>query len=153
MERRLSKIETLTLAKNYIINLTHIILSKRNEDVSLEANVNDALNIVAATNGGCPVASDVAELASSNFDCNILLDPQLQNPTVLTTTVEIQNENMLQLHLQQQQHSQHQLHGQQHQQHQQQQHHLLQQQATIIMNNAFIDVNDNNYVEPFREFM
>uniref|UniRef100_A0A1A9WHG9 BHLH domain-containing protein n=1 Tax=Glossina brevipalpis TaxID=37001 RepID=A0A1A9WHG9_9MUSC len=38
MERRLSKIETLTLAKNYIINLTHIILAKRNEESSLDLN-------------------------------------------------------------------------------------------------------------------
>ncbi|KAM7352252.1 basic helix-loop-helix family member dimmed [Cochliomyia hominivorax] len=38
MERRLSKIETLTLAKNYIINLTHIILAKRNEESALEFN-------------------------------------------------------------------------------------------------------------------
>lgn len=61
MERRLSKIETLTLAKNYIINLTHIILSKRNEESSLDLNsviLNGATTDLSG-NGGIGGVGDV----------------------------------------------------------------------------------------------
>ncbi|XP_039951735.1 protein dimmed [Bactrocera tryoni] len=61
MERRLSKIETLTLAKNYIINLTHIILSKRNEESSLDLNgviLNGATTDLTG-NGGIGGVGDV----------------------------------------------------------------------------------------------
>ncbi|XP_002069406.2 protein dimmed [Drosophila willistoni] len=71
MERRLSKIETLTLAKNYIINLTHIILSKRNEEAAaMELNggaVGGVLlsSLTAEANGGTNSTGNPTNAASS----------------------------------------------------------------------------------------
>ncbi|XP_030561502.1 protein dimmed, partial [Drosophila novamexicana] len=59
MERRLSKIETLTLAKNYIINLTHIILSKRNEEAA-------AMELNAGAVGGVLLTGLTAEPNGNN---------------------------------------------------------------------------------------
>lgn len=80
MERRLSKIETLTLAKNYIINLTQIILNKRHEESSsslelpltmFPGEINsslDAANVIRINgNDVCNRVSDLdADLLTTN---------------------------------------------------------------------------------------
>ncbi|XP_055915750.1 protein dimmed [Eupeodes corollae] len=60
-ERRLSKIETLTLAKNYITALTDVILLMRGEEI--------------------PTGSDGGDLTAEHFDCSILAD----NPSIIQT--------------------------------------------------------------------
>uniref|UniRef100_A0A1B0GAC3 BHLH domain-containing protein n=1 Tax=Glossina morsitans morsitans TaxID=37546 RepID=A0A1B0GAC3_GLOMM len=95
MERRLSKIETLTLAKNYIINLTHIILAKRNEESALDLNgvilngetnalANSAeteanvmqLSTAATVNGAMVACYDDALINgnSSSYNCSLLTE-------------------------------------------------------------------------------
>ncbi|EDX05734.1 protein dimmed [Drosophila simulans] len=119
MERRLSKIETLTLAKNYIINLTHIILSKRNEEAAaLELNsgaVGGVLLSNLTSESGGPVASGIAlnsnaatlcfedTLASGGpFDCALLAatDGSLLNATTVTASPAMQSIQSQALHLQ-----------------------------------------------------
>ncbi|XP_017850318.1 protein dimmed [Drosophila busckii] len=146
MERRLSKIETLTLAKNYIINLTHIILSKRNEEAAaMELNggaVGGVLlsGLTADSNGGATVNS-VAAAASNGglcfedaltnggaYDCALLAatDGSLLNAaTVSVPAPAIQNLQPPPMHLLPQ--SQAPLEQQQTQQQQQQQIHTHQQ--------------------------
>eukprot|EP00099_Drosophila_melanogaster_P007991 NP_001260674.1 dimmed, isoform B [Drosophila melanogaster] len=119
MERRLSKIETLTLAKNYIINLTHIILSKRNEEAAaLELNsgaVGGVLLSNLSSESGGPVASGIPAnsnaaticfedtLASGGaFDCAILAatDGSLLNAATVTTSPAMQSIQSQAIHLQ-----------------------------------------------------
>ena len=68
MERRLSKIETLTLAKNYIVNLTHIILSKRNEESALE------LNGVLLNGSSAELSNNSVGVVGSSLQAGILSD-------------------------------------------------------------------------------
>ncbi|XP_066589280.1 protein dimmed-like [Prorops nasuta] len=49
-ERRLSKIETLTLAKNYIVALTDIICAMRNEERSMEPQLQEPFLSITAGN-------------------------------------------------------------------------------------------------------
>lgn len=200
MERRLSKIETLTLAKNYIINLTHIILAKRNEESALEFNgvlmnatggvggVGDSsvvngveaveanilgLNGTAATNGNGLIAlpgncyDDVALTNGATYNCTLLAAEHHQNATpqaltTATTTIQIQNQPLNHMH-----HQPHHImisnHNQilmpQHQTLEQQQQtpplqQQQQQQTAIIMNGYGDSTGDNNnFDEPFREFL
>ncbi|CAD6997135.1 unnamed protein product [Ceratitis capitata] len=185
MERRLSKIETLTLAKNYIINLTHIILSKRNEEPSLDLNgvilngattdlscqngmgVNDVglgvgvgiLNLNGSSNGGNvngpgpgsgSCYEDVLTNGTNSYDCALaasdVVNQQTPRLTTATTTIQIQNQSLSHM---QPQLSQHLMQGNHNQL-------MLQQPTTtaLLLNNGF-DANDNNnnYDEPFREFI
>ncbi|XP_039501191.2 protein dimmed [Drosophila santomea] len=119
MERRLSKIETLTLAKNYIINLTHIILSKRNEEAAaLELNsgaVGGVLLSNLASESGGPVASGIAANSSAAslcfedalanggaFDCALLAatDGSLLNAATVTASPAMQSIQSQAIHLQ-----------------------------------------------------
>ncbi|XP_043644160.1 protein dimmed [Drosophila teissieri] len=119
MERRLSKIETLTLAKNYIINLTHIILSKRNEEAAaLELNsgaVGGVLLSNLATESGGPVVSGIAANSSAAtlcfedalanggaFDCALLAatDGSLLNAATVTASPAMQSIQSQAIHLQ-----------------------------------------------------
>ncbi|XP_023163303.2 protein dimmed [Drosophila hydei] len=128
MERRLSKIETLTLAKNYIINLTHIILSKRNEEAAamelnagavggvLLTNLTADSNVVAAatgasnglcfddalaTGGGGGGAYDCALLAASDGS---LLSAATSANAMQTLPMHMHAEQQQQTQQQQQQH-------------------------------------------------
>ncbi|KAH8356800.1 hypothetical protein KR200_004954 [Drosophila serrata] len=121
MERRLSKIETLTLAKNYIINLTHIILSKRNEEAAaMELNsgaVGGVLlsNLTAegggvsgtanGTNGNTSATTLCFEDALTNggaFDCALLAatDGSLLNAAAVTATSTMQSLQPQTMHMQ-----------------------------------------------------
>ncbi|EDV54439.1 protein dimmed [Drosophila erecta] len=119
MERRLSKIETLTLAKNYIINLTHIILSKRNEEAAaLELNsgaVGGVLLSSLASESGGPVASGIPTNSSATtlcfenalanggaFDCALLAatDGSLLNAATVTASPAMQSIQSQAIHLQ-----------------------------------------------------
>ncbi|XP_067625691.1 protein dimmed [Eurosta solidaginis] len=180
MERRLSKIETLTLAKNYIINLTHIILSKRNEEPSLDLNgviLNGAttdisnngglgvadvglgvgvgvgiINLNGGNNagGGGPCYDEVLANGTNSYDCALAAVDVGNHQPRLTTAT-----TTIQIQNQTLSHLQPQL-----SQHLMQSNHnqlMLQQQpttATMLLNNGF-DTNDNNnnYDEPFREFI
>ncbi|XP_036335451.1 protein dimmed [Rhagoletis pomonella] len=184
MERRLSKIETLTLAKNYIINLTHIILSKRNEEPSLELNgviLNGATTSEMTTNGGLGLNDvglgvgigvgilslnggggsggssggggscydEVLTNGTNSYDCALAAADGANQPlrlTTATTTIQIQNQSLSHLQPQLSQHLMQSNHNQL----------MLQQSnaAPILLNNSF-DANDNNnnYDEPFREFI
>ncbi|KAI8119283.1 Protein dimmed [Lucilia cuprina] len=197
MERRLSKIETLTLAKNYIINLTHIILAKRNEESALEFNgvlmngSNDSTapnNIVGegetntmlglnagvggggvVTNGnvlvGLPACYDDALTANggNSYNCTLLAEhqqnPQTQSLTTATTTIQIQqNQPINHMHHQSSHHVMISNHSQilmpQQQSNPQQQQQQPLQQTAIIMNGYGDSTGDNNnFDEPFREFL
>ncbi|XP_054743905.1 protein dimmed [Anastrepha obliqua] len=182
MERRLSKIETLTLAKNYIINLTHIILTKRNEEPSLDLNgviLNGATTSDMSNNGGLgvgdvglgvgvgvgilslngagggssagggPCYDEVLTNGTNTYDCALAAADVVNQPprlTTATTTIQIQNQSLSHLQPQLSQHLMQSNHNQL----------MLQQSnaATILLNNGF-DTNDNNnnYDEPFREFI
>lgn len=195
MERRLSKIETLTLAKNYIINLTHIILAKRNEESALEFNgvlmngttdptaannivADGDTNAVLGLNGGVgggvvsngnvllglpPCYDDVINTNGTNtYNCSLLAEhqsPQSQSLTTATTTIQIQqNQPLNHMHHQSHHvmisnHSQILMPQQQQPTPQQQQQQPLQQTAIIM--NGYVDstVDNNNFDEPFREFL
>lgn len=191
MERRLSKIETLTLAKNYIINLTHIILAKRNEESALEfngvlmnggggstdsTNTNNVVtendtNAVLGLNGGGVVASgnilvgmptcyddSLTTNGANTYNCQLLgehQNAQAQTLTTATTTIQIQQNQPLN-HMHHQSHhvmlSNHSqiLMSQQQTSPQQQ---SLQQTAIIMNGYADTTGDNNNFDEPFREFL
>ncbi|KAH8421139.1 hypothetical protein KR009_000140 [Drosophila setifemur] len=108
MERRLSKIETLTLAKNYIINLTHIILSKRNEEAAaMELNSGTVGGVLLSTltsdsgggggASGASVSSNGATLCFEDplvngaaYDCALLAtnDGRLLNAATSSSTMQ-----------------------------------------------------------------
>ncbi|XP_073824397.1 basic helix-loop-helix family member dimmed [Musca autumnalis] len=191
MERRLSKIETLTLAKNYIINLTHIILAKRNEESALEfngvlmngtgavenGNVNNVVdpdvnimglntgnavnnNGLIALNGNCYDDSSLTN--GTTYNCTLLAEHHQnggtpQSLTTATTTIQIQNQPLSHMH-----HQSHHImisnHNQimmpQQQQQQTQSVPPPPQQSAIIMNGYGDSTADNNnFDEPFREFL
>ncbi|XP_037957164.1 protein dimmed [Teleopsis dalmanni] len=193
MERRLSKIETLTLAKNYIINLTHIILSKRNEESSLDLdgvllNGGDTANSSGVTSNdiviGVGVGTGVGVGAGAGtgvgagvgvgvgnglcyddnltngtnqtaYDCALLVETANQTPTVTTATTTIQIQNQSIEHMHQQAAATHLLH-QNHNQLMLQQPQQHPQATAILLTNGFgNDANDNNnnFDEPFREFI
>lgn len=193
MERRLSKIETLTLAKNYIINLTHIILAKRNEESALEfsgvlmngsngggaTDTTNTNNVVTEsdTNGvlglnaggivangnilvGMPTCYDdsLASNTANSYNCQLLGEHQNAQPqtlTTATTTIQIQQNQPLN-HMHHQSHhvmlSNHSqiLMSQQQTSPQQQ---PLQQTAIIMNGYADTTGDNNNFDEPFREFL
>lgn len=194
MERRLSKIETLTLAKNYIINLTHIILAKRNEESALEFNgvlmngntpdgtapnnvvgdtdtntllgVNGNVNGGIVTNGNVLVGLPACYDDANTYNCTLLADhqnPQTQQPlTTATTTIQIQqNQPLNHMHHQStshhvmiSNHSQLLMPQQQQTTAQQQQQQQSLQQTAILMNGYADSTGDNNnFDEPFREFL
>jgi len=76
-ERRLSKIETLTLAKNYIVALTDVICAMRNEDRSESQQTNDSESHDSsnseqrsdsiAVRANLPIASRSCSSESQNF--------------------------------------------------------------------------------------
>ncbi|XP_059220611.1 protein dimmed isoform X1 [Stomoxys calcitrans] len=190
MERRLSKIETLTLAKNYIINLTHIILAKRNEESALEfngalMNGNGAVDTTTVNNGiepdvnilglnGNPAGNnanglialsgncyDDTSLANgATYNCTLLAEHHQnvtpQSLTTATTTIQIQNQPLSHMH-----HQSHHIMISNHNQilmPQQQTPNVPppppQQQNAIIMNGYGDTAGDNNnFDEPFREFL
>lgn len=192
MERRLSKIETLTLAKNYIINLTHIILAKRNEESALEfngvlMNGNGTVDANAINNGGVDTDVNVLGLNGSaangnglialpgncyddspltngtTYNCTLLAEHHqngtAQPLTTATTTIQIQNQPLSHMH-----HQSHHIMISNHNQilmpQQQQQTASVppppppQQQTAILMNGYGDSGGDNNnFDEPFREFL
>ncbi|XP_075151513.1 basic helix-loop-helix family member dimmed [Haematobia irritans] len=191
MERRLSKIETLTLAKNYIINLTHIILAKRNEESALEFNgvlmngngtvdatvVNNGVdadvsvlglngNVGTNTNGLISLPGncydDTTLTNGTTYNCTLLAEHHQnvtpQTLTTATTTIQIQNQPLNHMH-----HQSHHIMISNHNQilMPQQQTTAVsappppqQQQNSIIMNGYGDTTGDNNnFDEPFREFM
>jgi len=76
-ERRLSKIETLTLAKNYIVALTDVICAMRNEDRPESQQTNDSESQDSSNSeprsdsitvrGNLPIASRSCSSESQNF--------------------------------------------------------------------------------------
>ncbi|KAH8255442.1 hypothetical protein KR038_003272 [Drosophila bunnanda] len=122
MERRLSKIETLTLAKNYIINLTHIILSKRNEEAAaMELNsggvggvllsnlTSEGGGVAGTANGTAGNTSGATTLCFEDalanggaFDCALLAatDGSLLNAAAVTATSTMQSLQPQAMHMQ-----------------------------------------------------
>ncbi|KAH8285774.1 hypothetical protein KR018_002890 [Drosophila ironensis] len=125
MERRLSKIETLTLAKNYIINLTHIILSKRNEEAAaMELNSgavggvllsnltaenggggggsNGGLGGTTVTGNGTTLCFEDTLAPGGSYDCALLAasDGSLLNAAALTSSPTLQSLQPQGMHIQ-----------------------------------------------------